>query len=91
MLLVYLLILVTTSTVDEHFNTVMTDDRNISPRHSEVSFENLPDWYDEKLFIRGQQYYQSNLLSMSLASLIGLMTVLAIPSTLKVCYETNCS
>lgn len=44
----------------------------------------LPPWYNEELFKRGQYYYKRYLWAMFSSMLTGLIAVLAIPSILKV-------
>ncbi|EDV35322.1 uncharacterized protein Dana_GF11813 [Drosophila ananassae] len=44
----------------------------------------LPSWYDEQLFRRGQQYFQFYRFVMNAGMLAGLIGVLAVPSILKV-------
>lgn len=36
--------------IDDHLNNLMSDKNNIVSNFSNVTKENLPDWYDEKLF-----------------------------------------
>ncbi|KAH8332434.1 hypothetical protein KR074_003364, partial [Drosophila pseudoananassae] len=44
----------------------------------------LPSWYDEQLFMRGQKYFQVYRFVMNAGMLAGLIGVLAVPSILKV-------
>ncbi|XP_062127353.1 uncharacterized protein LOC133839708 [Drosophila sulfurigaster albostrigata] len=44
----------------------------------------LPPWYDEQLFKRGQQYFSKYRFVMTSGMLAGLIAVLAIPSILRV-------
>ncbi|XP_057334101.1 uncharacterized protein LOC130673176 [Microplitis mediator] len=75
--------------IDDHLNNLMSDKNNIESNFSNVTKENLPDWYDEKLFKLGQDYYNRNVLSLSAAALSGLITVLTIPTTLDILVFTK--
>lgn len=37
-------------TVEEHLKLLMEDDSIIDTQMTDISPDNLPDWYDEKLF-----------------------------------------
>ncbi|CAD6215453.1 GSCOCG00011194001-RA-CDS [Cotesia congregata] len=75
--------------LDQRLEDLLTDKSFIQSNYSNVSKENLPDWYDEKLFKQGQDYFSRNVLSMSAAALTGLITVLTIPTTLDILVFTK--
>ncbi|KDR07972.1 hypothetical protein L798_02399, partial [Zootermopsis nevadensis] len=49
----------------------------------------LPPWFDLDKFRRGQQYFHTNYFAMFVAKLCGLLTILAIPSILRVLVLTR--
>lgn len=77
------------STVDEHFRLLVEDDSTIETEMVELSKEDLPGWFDAKLFKKGQDTYMNNLLSMGIASVTGLIAILAVPETLEVLIFTK--
>lgn len=55
----------------------------------EMSNDDLPDWFDANLFKTGQDVYMNNLLSMGVASVTGLIAILAVPETLEILIFTK--
>ncbi|KAF7271852.1 hypothetical protein GWI33_015329 [Rhynchophorus ferrugineus] len=51
----------------------------------------LPQFYDEKLFKMGQAFYHKNIFAFTGAKLLGLMTVLSIPTIVKILIHTGMS
>ncbi|XP_055374834.1 rubber oxygenase-like isoform X2 [Condylostylus longicornis] len=49
----------------------------------------LPPWYDEKLFRKGQKYYTHNIFAIFIGMLLGLIAVLSIPTILKILISTK--
>lgn len=46
----YLYITAQTSTVDEHFKLIVEDENVLDPELTDIFPNDLPDWYNEKLF-----------------------------------------
>lgn len=76
-------------TVDEHFELLLTDETIIEPNSINITPNDLPNWYDRRLFKEAQDYYMRNITSMVLASFAGLLAIIAVPETLKVLVYTN--
>ncbi|XP_020710158.3 uncharacterized protein LOC105689712 [Athalia rosae] len=78
-------------TVDEHFKILLSSGEELIDEKStgDLTISDLPEWFDEELYRAGQQYYCSNVLGVSVASLSGLVSVLAIPSILEVLVQTK--
>ncbi|XP_055319056.1 uncharacterized protein LOC129576927 isoform X2 [Sitodiplosis mosellana] len=51
----------------------------------------LPEWYDEILFKRAQDFFSKNMFAMMAGKLCGLLAVLAVPSILKILICTKAS
>ncbi|XP_012270163.1 uncharacterized protein LOC105694253 [Orussus abietinus] len=79
------------ATVDDHFDAIMAEKEDIDPNPSEITPDDMPEWFNEELFRRGQQYYRRNKLAMGGASTLGLVAVLVIPTILKVLTYTKSS
>ncbi|XP_058804603.1 uncharacterized protein LOC131671853 [Phymastichus coffea] len=71
-------------TVEGHLDAIMIDESFIDSNYKKVTVDDLPDWYDEELFKRGQLYYNRNVLSIHIAYLIGLIAVFLIPTIAKI-------
>ncbi|KAL1512480.1 hypothetical protein ABEB36_002065 [Hypothenemus hampei] len=52
---------------------------------------NLPSFYDEELFKRGQEFYHRNIFALFGAKIFGLVSVLSIPSILRILTFTKMS
>ncbi|XP_033220422.1 uncharacterized protein LOC117175023 isoform X2 [Belonocnema kinseyi] len=78
-----------TATVEEHFNELMNDNSYIATTGWNVAHDDLPAWYDADLFKKAQAYYNSHILGFTIAQLMGLIDVLAVPSILKVLIFTK--
>ncbi|XP_046605772.1 uncharacterized protein LOC124298157 isoform X1 [Neodiprion virginianus] len=78
------------ATVDKHFDALINDEETIDYDPSEdLTPTDFPEWYDEKLFKAGKDYYDSNMVGLTAASLAGLISVLSIPTILKVLIYTK--
>jgi len=53
--------------------------------------EDLPPFYDEELFKKGQEFYHKNIFAIFGGKLFGLISVLAIPSILRILIHTRMS
>lgn len=51
--------------------------------------DGLPDWFDEKRFKRGAETFERNIFLMFSGKMSGLLTLLAVPSIVKVLVETT--
>ncbi|XP_011632182.1 uncharacterized protein LOC105423913 [Pogonomyrmex barbatus] len=80
---------VQTQTVDEHFKLILEDKSTYDPDSPDVTFNDLPDWYNDKLYKKGQSFYMQNFLSMVVANTVGLIVVLSVPEILKVLQYTK--
>ncbi|XP_029052595.1 uncharacterized protein LOC114880597 [Osmia bicornis bicornis] len=77
------------ATVDEHFKLILEDRSVIDSKFVKVTPDDLPEWFDERLFKLGQEYYQENLLGFATAHLAGLIAILAVPDILEVLRYTR--
>ncbi|XP_011165512.1 uncharacterized protein LOC105199900 isoform X2 [Solenopsis invicta] len=85
-----------TQTVDEHYKLLLEDKSVIDPDPSNVTFNDLPHWYDEKLYKKAQDIYKQNKLSIIASSTVGLILVLTVNTILKILVctgrsNTSCS
>lgn len=77
-------------TVDEHFKLLLKKENLIDSKiNAQVTSDDLPDWYNEKLFREGQSYYKRNMMAHVLSSFIGLFAIIAIPDILRVLTYTQ--
>lgn len=80
------------STVEEHFQAIQKDRDIIDSEFTKVTSDDLPEWFDEKLFKIGQTYYMNNLLALGTIQLAGLIAILCVPDILQVLvYTKKCS
>ncbi|XP_033354083.1 uncharacterized protein LOC117235830 [Bombus vosnesenskii] len=77
------------ATVDEHFQLILHDREIIDHDFVKVTPDDLPEWFDEKLFKIGQEYYNGNLLGFGAALASGLTVILAVPDILEVLLFTR--
>ncbi|KAG5862169.1 hypothetical protein JTB14_000530 [Gonioctena quinquepunctata] len=56
-----------------------------------VKNDRIPPFYDERLFRKGQEFYKKHSFSMIAAKFFGLISVLAIPTILKILIFTKMS
>ncbi|KOC68374.1 hypothetical protein WH47_03532 [Habropoda laboriosa] len=77
------------ATVDEHFQLILDDRTTIDPDFVKVTPDDLPEWFDKRLFKTGQEYYKDNLLGFGTAHIAGLVAILAVPDILEVLVYTK--
>ncbi|XP_011165516.2 uncharacterized protein LOC105199903 isoform X1 [Solenopsis invicta] len=80
---------VQTQTVDEHYKLLLEDDSVIDPNATDVTSDDLPDWYNEKLYKKTQNYYKQNISSILVANTIGLILTFSVVTILKVLLYTK--
>ncbi|XP_012227321.1 uncharacterized protein [Linepithema humile] len=78
-----------TPTIDEHLKLLLKNKSVIDLEAITVTHDDLPTWYDEKLFKEAQNYYRRNMLAMVTSSFMGLFAILSIPETIRVLIYTN--
>ena len=76
-------------TVDEHFQLLLDDRSTVDLEFVKVTPDDLPEWFDERLFKIGQRYQVKNLLGISTAHLSGLLAILAVPDIAEVLMYTK--
>ncbi|XP_072751893.1 uncharacterized protein [Anoplolepis gracilipes] len=76
-------------TVDEHLKLIIEDDNVLDPELTDITFNDFPEWYNEKLFKEGQNYYKRNMLLAEMTYVIGLVTILAVPTIQQILKCTN--
>ncbi|VVC34540.1 Hypothetical protein CINCED_3A008711 [Cinara cedri] len=72
---------------EQRVTALLRDGQNVSVDKKRP--RDLPEWFDEKLFARGKEYFHSNFYAVFVANLIGLILVLTIPTILDVLILTN--
>ncbi|XP_054005168.1 uncharacterized protein LOC128890564 [Hylaeus anthracinus] len=77
------------ATVDEHFKLLQVDRSIFSTEFVKVTPEDLPEWFDERLFKIGQAVYMDNTLGFSIATISGIAVGLSIPSIAEVLISTK--
>ncbi|GAB1864215.1 hypothetical protein CAJAP_05294 [Camponotus japonicus] len=80
---------VQTSTVDEHYELLLKEKNLIDPKFINVTPDDLPHWYNEKLFKEAQNYYKRNVLALVISSFLGLFAIISIPDILRVLAYTK--
>ncbi|XP_025270737.1 uncharacterized protein LOC105253868 isoform X1 [Camponotus floridanus] len=81
---------VQTSMVNEHYELLLKDKNLINSKFiNTATLDDLPDWYDEKLFREAQNYYKRNMVVIVLTSFMGLFAIISIPDILKVLIYTK--
>lgn len=75
---------VQTSTVDEHIKLIVEDKNIHDPKLIDITANDFPDWYNEKLFKEGQNYYKRNMLLAEMSYIMGVILILAIPTIRQV-------
>ncbi|CAL1688201.1 unnamed protein product [Lasius platythorax] len=79
---------VQTPTVDEHFKLIL-EDYSINNPEMNVTSDDLPHWYNQKLHKEAQNYYNRNIMAINIVSLMGLITVFSVAQILKVLMFTK--
>lgn len=75
---------VQTSTVEEHIKSIIEDESVLDSELTDIIPNDFPDWYNEKLFKEGQNYYKRNMLLGEISYIIGIISILAIPTIRQV-------
>ncbi|XP_053978487.1 uncharacterized protein LOC128876288 [Hylaeus volcanicus] len=73
-----------TATVDEHMKLIYDDRSVIDSNFIDVTPDDLPEWFDEKLFKMGQAFYMENLLGLVTGNVLGLLAILVVPDITEV-------
>ncbi|XP_076751289.1 uncharacterized protein LOC143423675 isoform X2 [Xylocopa sonorina] len=61
----------------------------ISPNFTKVTPHDLPKWFDESLFKKGQTFFVGNLLSFGTVQVSGLLAILSVPDILEILVFTK--
>ncbi|XP_039314441.1 uncharacterized protein LOC105193804 isoform X2 [Solenopsis invicta] len=80
---------VQTQTVDEHLKLLLEDNSVIDSEATDVTSNDLPEWYNEKLYKEGQKYFKRNIMSLIAACTVGLILVFSVETILKVLVYTK--
>nr|CAD7433525.1 unnamed protein product [Timema monikensis] len=75
-------------TIDEQFKVLLQDGARINVQNTTLAGK-LPPWFDQKKFKRGQQFFHQNYYALFVSKLSGLLTILVIPSILRVLVLTK--
>lgn len=78
-----------TTTVDEHFQLILNDETLIDSDSTIATRDDLPDWYDSKLYKKAQDFSKQHLAALVLSQTIGLIAVFTVPQILKVLIYTK--
>lgn len=76
------------STVDEHLKLILEDD-SINNPIMDVTSDNLPHWYNKKLYKEAQNYYSRSIMAINTAHFIGIIAVFSIKQILKILMFTK--
>ncbi|XP_018304550.1 uncharacterized protein [Mycetomoellerius zeteki] len=76
-------------TVDEHFKLILEDKSVIDPEATDVTPNDLPEWYNKQLYKVAQNFYKRNLMSLVAAATVGVIVVFAVETILKVLLYTK--
>ncbi|KYN07608.1 PREDICTED: uncharacterized protein LOC108780209 [Cyphomyrmex costatus] len=76
-------------TVDEHYKLILEDKNVIDTEATDVTSNDLPEWYNKHLYKEAQKFYERNLMSIIAASTVGLVIVFAVETILKVLLYTK--
>ncbi|XP_018563856.1 uncharacterized protein LOC108905470 [Anoplophora glabripennis] len=82
------------SSAQEFVNSVLSEGEKYTCDDLSEDFRNrddLPPFYDEELFRRGQKFFHKHIFGLFLSKCLGLVAVLAVPSILKVLMFTRMS
>ncbi|XP_076631318.1 uncharacterized protein LOC143346761 [Colletes latitarsis] len=77
------------ATVDEHIKLIHEDRSLHDTEFVKVTPNDLPDWFDERLFKIGQTAYMDNILGFGIANLTGLIAILCVPDITKILVFTR--
>ncbi|XP_050439003.1 rubber oxygenase-like isoform X2 [Adelges cooleyi] len=76
-----------TETAKQRVRTILEEGCNVPVERKRP--RDLPEWFDEQLFVRAQKHFFANFYSMFVGKLIGLILVLTVPTILDVLVLTN--
>lgn len=76
-------------TVDEHFKLILEDKSVIDPEATDISSNDLPEWYNKQLYKEAQNFYKRNMMSLVAANIVGVIIVFAVETILKVLLYTK--
>uniref|UniRef100_A0A2M4ATA7 ER-bound oxygenase mpaB/mpaB'/Rubber oxygenase catalytic domain-containing protein n=1 Tax=Anopheles triannulatus TaxID=58253 RepID=A0A2M4ATA7_9DIPT len=71
---------------EQNYLNVLDQGANISVDYGEIE---LPEWYDDAAYRRGQEVFKRNFFAMFLGKLCGLLAIITVPSILRVLVHTN--
>ncbi|XP_066142865.1 uncharacterized protein [Euwallacea fornicatus] len=77
---------------DQFVHTLLTEGAEITCDDSSEAFkdqDHIPSFYDEKLFKRGQSFYHANSFAVYGCKIFGLMSILFIPTILRILVHTK--
>ncbi|XP_076244756.1 uncharacterized protein LOC143185545 [Calliopsis andreniformis] len=77
------------ATVDEHLKVLLEDRSLLSTEFVKVTPDDLPEWFDEKLFKRGQEFQTQNILGFTTLCIAGLLAIISTPGTENVLIYTK--
>ncbi|KAJ8944699.1 hypothetical protein NQ314_009406 [Rhamnusium bicolor] len=84
----------TDSSAQKFVDSLLTEGAKVSCDESSEHFnhcDELPPFYDEQLYKRGQNFFYKHLFGLFFSKCLGLLTVLAIPTILKILMHTKMS
>ncbi|XP_031832509.1 uncharacterized protein LOC116426939 [Nomia melanderi] len=76
-------------TVEEHLKLISEDKSPTETEFIEITPKDLPEWFDEKLYKKAQQFYFNNMLAFAVAQTSGLMVILSVPDIIEVLEYTK--
>ncbi|XP_039309145.1 uncharacterized protein LOC113003223 isoform X2 [Solenopsis invicta] len=76
-------------TVDEQFKLLLEDNSVIDAEATDVTPYDLPEWYNETLYKKGQKYFKRNMVSLLAGCTIGLIMGFLVDTSLKVLILTK--
>uniref|UniRef100_A0A8W7K6Q7 ER-bound oxygenase mpaB/mpaB'/Rubber oxygenase catalytic domain-containing protein n=1 Tax=Anopheles albimanus TaxID=7167 RepID=A0A8W7K6Q7_ANOAL len=71
---------------EHNYLKILDQGANISVDYGEIE---LPEWYDDAKYRRGQELFKRNFFAMFVGKLCGLLAILTVPSILRVLMHTN--
>lgn len=74
----------------QHYVDELVGNRRQTPVDEDATFEmSLPAWYDKELFTRAQKLFVTNPYGFFVASMVGMMSILAFPGIRRVLAHTK--
>ncbi|ETN60742.1 hypothetical protein AND_007630 [Anopheles darlingi] len=71
---------------EHNYLKILDQGANISVDYGEIE---LPEWYDDAKYRRGQALFKRNFFAMFVGKLCGLLAIITVPSILRVLVHTN--